>query len=103
MKKTVVLGVSGGIAAFKAAQLTSNLIKKGYDVEVIMTQNATEFITPLTFESLTKHNVMVSTFEKVADRSVKHIAWSCGRYADDDLSCRRLSQGDLSGNEYRNV
>ena len=73
MKKTVVLGVSGGIAAFKAAQLTSNLIKKGYDVEVIMTQNATEFITPLTFESLTKHNVMVSTFEKVADRSVKHI------------------------------
>ena len=74
MKKTVVLGVSGGIAAFKAAQLTSNLIKKGYDVEVIMTQNATEFITPLTFESLTKHNVMVSTFEKVADRSVKHIS-----------------------------
>lgn len=73
-KKTIVLGVSGGIAAFKAAQLTSNLIKKGYDVEVIMTQNATEFITPLTFESLTRHNVMVSTFEKVADRSVKHIS-----------------------------
>ena len=59
---------------FKAAQLTSNFIKKGYDVEVIMTKNATEFITPLTFESLTKHNVMVSTFEKVADRSVKHIS-----------------------------
>ncbi|MEG0469548.1 MAG: bifunctional phosphopantothenoylcysteine decarboxylase/phosphopantothenate--cysteine ligase CoaBC, partial [Longicatena sp.] len=74
MKKTIVLGVSGGIAAFKAAQLTSDLIKKGYDVEVIMTQNATEFISPLTFESLTKHNVMVSTFEKVADRSVKHIS-----------------------------
>lgn len=74
MKKTIILGISGGIAAFKAAQLTSNLIKKGYDVEVIMTQNATEFITPLTFESLTKHNVMVSTFEKVADRSVKHIS-----------------------------
>lgn len=74
MKKTVVLGVSGGIAAFKAAQLTSDLIKKGYDVEVIMTKNATEFITPLTFESLTKHNVMVSTFEKVADRSVKHVS-----------------------------
>lgn len=74
MKKTIVLGISGGIAAFKAAQLCSNLIKKDYDVEVIMTQNATEFITPLTFESLTKHNVMVSTFEKVADRSVKHIS-----------------------------
>ena len=66
MKKTIVLGVSGGIAVFKAAQLTSNLIKKGYDVEVIMTQNATEFMTPLTFESLTKHNVMVSTFETVS-------------------------------------
>lgn len=74
MKKTIVLGITGGIAAFKAAQLTSDLIKKGYDVEVIMTKNATEFITPLTFESLTKHNVMVSTFEKVADRSVKHIS-----------------------------
>lgn len=73
-KKTIVLGVTGGIAAFKTAQLTSNFIKKGYDVEVIMTKNATEFITPLTFESLTKHNVMVSTFEKVADRSVKHIS-----------------------------
>lgn len=74
MTKTIVIGVSGGIAAFKAAQLTSDLIKKGYDVEVIMTQNATEFINPLTFETLTKHNVMVSTFEKVADRSVKHIS-----------------------------
>lgn len=73
-QKTVVLGVSGGIAAFKAAQLTSNLIKKGYDVEVIMTKNATEFIAPLTFETLTKHNVMVSTFDHVADRSVKHIS-----------------------------
>lgn len=73
-KKTVVLGISGGIAAFKAAQLTSNLIKKDMDVEVIMTKNATEFIAPLTFESLTKHNVMVSTFDRVADRSVKHIA-----------------------------
>lgn len=73
-KKCVVLGVCGGIAAYKAAQLTSNLIKKGYDVEVIMTKNATEFIAPLTFEALTKHNVMVSTFDKVADRSVKHIS-----------------------------
>lgn len=73
-KKCVVLGVCGGIAAYKAAQLTSNLIKKGYDVEVIMTKNATEFIAPLTFEALIKHNVMVSTFDKVADRSVKHIS-----------------------------
>lgn len=74
MKKTIVIGVTGGIAAYKSVQLTSDLIKKGYDVEVIMSKNATEFIAPLTFESLTKHNVMVSTFEKVADRSVKHIS-----------------------------
>lgn len=82
-KKCVVLGVCGGIAAYKAAQLTSNLIKKGYDVEVIMTKNATEFISPLTFESLTKHNVMVTTFDKVADRSVKHIsiAQRCNAFA----------------------
>lgn len=73
-KPTIVLGVTGGIAAFKAAQLTSNLIKKDMDVEVIMTKNATEFIAPLTFEALTKHNVMVSTFDRIADRSVKHIA-----------------------------
>lgn len=74
IKKTIVLGVTGGIAAYKAAQLTSNFIKKGYDVEVIMTKNATEFIAPLTFESLTKHNVMVSTFDKVQERSVKHVS-----------------------------
>ena len=46
MQKTIVLGVTGGIAAFKAAQLASDLIKKGYDVEVILTKNATQFITP---------------------------------------------------------
>lgn len=73
-KKTIVLGVTGGIAAFKSAQLTSNLIKKGYDVEVIMTKNATEFITPLTFESLIKHNVMIDTFDRGFERSVKHVS-----------------------------
>lgn len=74
MKKTIVLGISGGIAAFKVAQLTSNLIKKGYDVEVIMTENATQFITPLTFETLTGHHTMVSTFESVSNRSIEHIS-----------------------------
>ncbi len=74
MKQTIVLGISGGIAAYKSAQLTSDLIKKGYDVEVIMTKNATEFISPLTFETLTKHHVMLDTFEKVYNRSVEHIS-----------------------------
>ena len=74
MQKTILLGVSGGIAAFKAAQLTSDLIKKNYDVEVIMTKNATQFIAPLTFEALINHNVVVDTFEKVQNRSIHHIS-----------------------------
>lgn len=74
MQKTIVLGVTGGIAAFKAAQLASDLIKKDYDVEVILTKNATQFITPLTFEALIGHNVVVDTFEKVQNRSIHHIS-----------------------------
>lgn len=71
--KTIVLGISGGIAAYKSAQLTSELIKKGYDVEVIMTQNATQFIAPLTFETLTKHPVLTHTFQSIHPESVEHI------------------------------
>ena len=74
MQKTIVLGVTGGIAAFKAAQLASDLIKKDYDVEVILTKNATQFITALTFEALIDHNVVVDTFEKVQNRSIHHIS-----------------------------
>lgn len=74
MQKTIVLGVTGGIAAFKAAQLASDLIKKDYDVGVILTKNATQFIAPLTFEALIDHNVVVDTFEKVQNRSIHHIS-----------------------------
>ena len=74
MQKTIVLGVTGGIASFKAAQLASDLIKKDYDVEVILTKNATQFITPLTFEALIDHNVVVDTFEKVQNPSSHHIS-----------------------------
>ena len=74
MQKTIVLGVTGGIAAFKATQLASDLIKKDYDVEVILTKNATQFIAPLTFEALIDHNVVVDTFEKVQNRSIHHIS-----------------------------
>ena len=74
MQKTIVLGVTGGIAAFKAAQLASDLIKKDYDVEVILTKNATQFIAPLTFEALIDLNVVVDTFEKVQNRSIHHIS-----------------------------
>ena len=59
--KCVLLGVSGGIAAYKMANVASALRKLGADVEVIMTKNATQFITPLTFETLTGHKCMPLT------------------------------------------
>lgn len=74
MKKTIVVGVSGGIAAFKSVQLVSDLVKMNYDVEVIMTKNACEFIQPLSFEALTQHTVMVDTFDHRFERSTKHIS-----------------------------
>lgn len=73
-KKCIVLGVSGGIAAYKAAQCTSNLKKKGYDVHVIMTKNATEFITPLTFETLSGNRVSVDTFDRNFEYQVQHVS-----------------------------
>ena len=73
-KKVIVLGVTGGIAAYKSAQLASNLLKKGYDVHVIMTKNATEFVTPLTFEVLTNNKVAVDTFDRNFDYNVNHVS-----------------------------
>jgi len=74
MKKTIVLGITGGIAAFKSAQLASNLVKRGHDVHVIMTKSATEFIQPLTFETLTHNRVSVDTFDRNYKYDVNHIA-----------------------------
>lgn len=62
--KTVVLAVTGGIAAYKMATLASMLVKQHANVLVLMTKNATEFISPITFESLTKHRCMVDTFDR---------------------------------------
>ena len=62
--KTIVLGVSGGIACYKAAALASMLVKQHANVQVIMTQNATEFVTPLTFEQLTGNRALVDTFDR---------------------------------------
>ena len=73
-KRVIVLGVTGGIAAYKSAQLASNLIKKGYVVHVIMTKHATEFITPLTFEVLTNNKVAVDTFDRNFDYNVNHVS-----------------------------
>ena len=72
--KCVLLGVSGGIAAYKMANVASALRKLGADVEVIMTQNATQFITPLTFETLTGHKCMVDTFDRDFKFEVTHIS-----------------------------
>ena len=72
--KCVLLGVSGGIAAYKMANVASALRKLGADVEVIMTRNATQFITPLTFETLTGHKCMVDTFDRDFKFDVTHIS-----------------------------
>lgn len=72
--KTVVLGVTGSIAAYKIASLASMLKKMHAEVEVIMTRNATEFITPVTFESLTGKKCLVDTFDRNFEYSVEHVS-----------------------------
>ena len=72
--KTVLLGVSGGIAAYKIPNLARMLKKLGATVHVIMTQNATNFITPFTFETLTQNKCLVDTFDRNFQYSVEHVA-----------------------------
>ena len=72
--KTVVLGVTGGIAAYKIAGLASMLVKQHADVQVIMTENATNFITPTTFETLTGNKCLVDTFDRNFQFQVEHVA-----------------------------
>ena len=72
--KTVVLGVTGSIAAYKIANLASMLVKKGCSVHVIMTRNATNFINPITFETLTGHKCLVDTFDRNFEFSVEHVS-----------------------------
>ena len=73
-KKCVVLGVTGGIAAYKACELLRLLQKQGVDVTVIMTKNAGRFVSPLTFETLSGHPVAMDTFERPATWEVEHVA-----------------------------
>ena len=72
--KTIVLGVTGGIAAYKSANLASMLVKLNADVHVIMTHNATHFITPMTFETLTNNKCIVDTFDRNFSFDVKHVS-----------------------------
>lgn len=72
--KTVLLGVTGGIAAYKAAALSSALVKLHASVEVVMTEHATRFVAPLTFEQLTGNRVSVDTFDRNFVHQVEHIS-----------------------------
>lgn len=72
--KTVILGVTGSIAAYKIANLTSMLVKQHADVYVLMTQNATNFIHPITFETLTNHKTLVDTFDRNFNYNIEHVS-----------------------------
>lgn len=71
---SILVGVGGGIAAYKSASLCSNLVKRGYDVQVVMTEHATRFIQPLTLQALTKHPVIFDTFVEPNPSEIAHIA-----------------------------
>lgn len=72
--KSVLIGITGGIAAYKIAGLCSSLVKLNADTDVMMTQNACQFITPLTFETLTNRKCMTDTFDRCFEFDVKHIS-----------------------------
>ena len=72
--KTILLGVTGSIAAYKIAYLASALVKAGAKVHVLMTQNATNFINPITFETLTGNKCLIDTFDRNFQFNVEHVA-----------------------------
>lgn len=72
--KNIILGVTSSIAAYKSANVASALVKKGCNVNVLMTENATNFINPLTFEELTKHKCIIDTFDRNVQYNVAHIS-----------------------------
>ncbi|MDR2183972.1 MAG: phosphopantothenoylcysteine decarboxylase, partial [Clostridiales bacterium] len=74
MKKQIILGVTGSIAAYKAAELANLLTKGGHDVHVILTAAGAKFITPLTLQTLTKCKVYEDMFEEIVYEDVRHIS-----------------------------
>ena len=80
MKKNILIGVTGGIAAYKTANIVSMLVKKGFDVKIIMTENATKIITPLTLETLSRNRVVVDMWDVNRGHEVEHI--SLAEWAD---------------------
>ena len=83
MNKNILLGVTGGIAAYKMVNVASTLTKKGYNVKVVMTESATEFVTPLTFRSVTHNRVATEMFSTPDNYNVKHV--SLAEHADTVL------------------
>lgn len=73
-KKTVLLGISGGISAYKSVYIASGLNKKGYDVHVVMTENATKFVTPLTFTTMSGNKTITDVFDPGNDTPTEHIS-----------------------------
>jgi len=71
MSANIVLGVTGSIAAYKAAELTSQLVKQGCDVHVVLTADALRFITPLAFKTLSRHPVTTDLYDEEESREVK--------------------------------
>lgn len=126
--KTVVLGITGSIAAYKMANLASMLGKLHADVHVLMTKNATNFINPITFETLTNHKCLIDTFDRNFQYSVEHVALAkkadvvliapasanvigkiAGGIADDMLTttvmackCKKLIAPAMNTNMYEN-
>ena len=74
MGKNIVIGVCGGIACYKAVDIVNTLVKEGNNVDVIMTKNAMEFVTPLTFQTLSKNSVITDMFDKVDKWDIEHIS-----------------------------
>ena len=74
--KLIILAVTGGIAAYQSAEITRRLIKSGARVKVVMTKNATEFITPLTMQTLSKNPVITDMFSPYEREEIEHISLS---------------------------
>lgn len=70
----ILLGVTGSIAAYKAAEITSRLTKLGHNVDVLLTESGSKFITPLTLQTLSKNKVYMDMFEEITPSEVKHIS-----------------------------
>lgn len=72
--KNILLGITGSIAVYKTADLANQLTKIGYNVEIIMTESALKFVTPLTFQAITKNKVYTDMFDEITPSEIKHIS-----------------------------